>query len=46
LLLRHSYLIAGTHRPVNLKAHAHKEIHMNVITRRIAAATSLLAAPH
>src|SRR5258705_6939537 len=36
LAVRHSYLIAGTHRPRNLKAHSHKEIHMNTITRRIA----------
>jgi len=44
-VLRHSYLIAGTHRPRNLKAQAHKEIHVNAITRRIAGGTALLAAP-
>jgi hypothetical protein len=44
-VLRHSHLIAGTHRPGNSETHAHKEIDVNAITRRIAAGTALLAAP-
>jgi hypothetical protein len=31
--LRHSYLIAGTHRPRNLKAHSDKRIHDMTIAR-------------
>jgi hypothetical protein len=37
--------MAGTHRPRNSEPHAHKEIHVNAITRRIAAGTVLFAAP-
>jgi len=45
LSVRHSCLVAGKRRPRNSKAHSHKEIHMNTITRRIAATAALLAAP-
>jgi hypothetical protein len=43
--VRHSCLNAGKHRQRNSKVHSRKEIHMNVMTRRVAATVALLAAP-